>query len=325
MASDDISVAALALLLKERKKRKTGGLNWRKTFVLGEKYQKNDLICSDDIIYIADRATTESPLIDGWSIFVDLRDLRKPGIKGDTGEKGARGEAGIRGLDGLSIKGEQGEQGLTGLRGPQGLSIQGEQGLRGERGPQGLQGDPGVSIRGADGAKGAQGPQGPDGRDGKDGLITILESNDRGKNLDLRMFWAGEWDHKKTYKRGDVVYFERAMWVALEKLTGVKPPEVRWEHIMSMGGSVGGGGIAQGQRGPAGPQGPPGSGGAVAQDADFTWNVDGTLASILFEDASSAVFDWNVDGTLNTITQSGVVKTFTWNVDGTLASMTISS
>jgi hypothetical protein len=321
LSNDPVSLATLALLLKQRRKKSLPSINWRESFIDGEQYFKNDLIRSADKFYIARCKTKHSPLIADWDLFLDLTHINRPGPKGEQGPAGKDGLSvqGDRGADGLSIKGDKGDKGDPGR---DGLSIKGD---TGDRGLDGKPGKDGVSITGPQGPAGPKGDRGVPGLAGRDGKTIVIESQDRGANKDLRMYWAGEWDKDKQYLRGDVVYDDRTLWVALEKLKGVKPPEVRWEYIMAMGGASGGLPMP-GMPGPPGPRGPKGDpGDAIAsQDSVFSWNVDGTLASILYEDTSEAVFSWNVDGTLNTIVKGGVTKTFSWNVNGTLASITIS-
>jgi hypothetical protein len=315
--NDPIKLATLALLIKQKQRRDVPTLNWRDQFVDGEQYFKNDLIRAGSKFYIALRKTKHSPLIADWDVFLDMTLMNLPGPKGDRGDPGLsiKGDKGDPGEPGLSIKGDKGD---PGERGKDGLSIKGD---RGDRGLDGRPGKDGLSIAGPPGPAGPKGDRGAPGLDGRDGKTIILESQERGTNKNLRLFWAGEWSKEKSFQRGDVTYHDRSLWVALEKMTGVKPPEVRWDHIMSMGGA-GGGLAAQGPPGPPGPRGPAGDA-AVAQDAIFSWNLDGTLDSILYEDSSEAVFSWNVNGTLNTIVKGGVTKTFGWNLDGTLASITV--
>ena len=70
-----------------------------------------------------------------------------------------------------------------------------------------------------------------------------------------------------------------------------------------------------------GPPGPPGSE-QPAQDATYTWNVDGTLDRIDYEDTTFKEYTWNVDGTLNTVFDGTVTKTYAWSVDGLLEGIT---
>lgn len=83
----------------------------------------------------------------------NIKQLMKPGPKGDKGDKGERGSPGKRGPDG--IMGPPGPKGEKGLRGPEG-----RQGLRG---PEGRPGPKGQGERGSQGIQGPPGPQGPKG------------------------------------------------------------------------------------------------------------------------------------------------------------------
>lgn len=57
--------------------------------------------------------------------------------------------------------------------------------------------------------------------------------------------------------------------------------------------------------------------------ATFTYNVDGTVATIAKTGGRTLTFAYNVDGTVDTISDGTYTKTFAYNVDGTVASITV--
>jgi hypothetical protein len=200
------------------------------------------------------------------------------GERGEAGPVGPQGEPGIPGVQGE--KGDPGERGDVGPQGPPGETgepgipgSRGEPGEIGERGEKGDKGEPGTlplvktylpdtvhyegDVVTHDGATyqalrdTAREPQHNDdwiclasaGRDGVDGLSPTVR---------------GTFDPNATYKRLDIVAFNKGSFIARYDDPGPCPGG-GWQLLTSYGkrGEKGEPG-PRGERGPAGPQGYPG-------------------------------------------------------------------
>lgn len=59
------------------------------------------------------------------------------------------------------------------------------------------------------------------------------------------------------------------------------------------------------------------------RSSSFTYNADGTVATIVKASGRTLTFTYNADGTVNTIADGTYTKTFAYNADSTVASITV--